>query len=245
MGLGCPVPPMPKLERMPEEHMYQAYGVYLLKSRHRLIRRLKKRYRPSVHGHRTWNSSFLLMDYLAAKPIPKGAKVLEIGCGWGAAAVFCASRFKAKVTGLDIDHDVFPFLDVLAELNGVQVDTLGQKFENLTGKQLGAYHTIVGSDICFWDSMVKPLHRLVARAFRGGTRRFVITDPGATHVLCVRRSVRQEIQGQADGMVCDRAGAVRGRCGGNRTVVRVLPVFATKCGQTGRLSPDSCCSRRP
>lgn len=169
---------MPKLEPMPEDHMYQAYGIYLLKSQHRLMRRLKKRYRPSVHGHRTWNSSFLLMDYLAANPIPKGARVLEIGCGWGAAAVFCASRFKARVTGLDIDREVFPFMEVFAELNDVKVDALGRKFENLTGKQLGTYHTIVGSDICFWDSMVKPLRHLVTRAFKGGARRFVITDPG-------------------------------------------------------------------
>ena len=158
--------------------MYQAYGIYLLKSQHRVIRRLKKRYQPSVHGHRTWNSSFLLMDYLAARPIRKGARVLEIGCGWGAAAVFCAQRFKTRATGLDIDRDVFPFLEVLAELNDVQVETLGRKFENLSGSQLGGYHTIIGSDICFWDSMVKPLQRLVNRAFRGGARRFVITDPG-------------------------------------------------------------------
>ena len=169
---------MPKLEQMPEDHMYQAYGIYLLAPQHRVIRRLKKRYQPSVHGHRTWDSSFLLMDYLAAKPIPRGAKVLEVGCGWGAAAVFCAARFKAKVTGLDIDRDVFPFLEVFAQLNGVRVDTLGRKFEKLPGKQLGEYHTIVGADICFWDSLVEPLHRLVARAFRGGARRFVIADPG-------------------------------------------------------------------
>lgn len=158
--------------------MYRAYGIYLLKSQHRLVRRLQKRYQPSVHGHRTWKSSFLLMDYLSAKPIRKGARVLEIGCGWGAAAVFCAAQFNARVTGLDIDRDVFPFLDVLAELNDVEVDTLGRKFENLSSAQLGDYHTIVGSDICFWDSMVKPLHRLVNRAFKGGVRRFVITDPG-------------------------------------------------------------------
>lgn len=169
---------MPKLERMPEDHIYQAYGIYLLRSQHRLIRRLKKRYRPSVHGHKTWNASFLLMDYLDHKPIAKGTKVLEIGCGWGPASVYCASRFKAKVTGLDIDREVFPFLDVLAELNGVKVKRLVSKFENLKTKQLAGFHTIVGSDVCFWDSMVKPLYQLVNRAMKAGTQRFIITDPG-------------------------------------------------------------------
>jgi len=169
---------MPLLEQLPEDHIYQAYGIYLLKSQHRVIRRLKKDYQPSVHGHRAWNSSFLLMDYLEAKPIRRGAKVIEVGCGWGAAAVFCAARFDAKVTGLDIDRDVFPFLEALADLNDVGIDTLTGKFETLSGRSLGGFHTILGSDICFWDSMVKPLVNLVSRAFRGGARRCVFTDPG-------------------------------------------------------------------
>lgn len=169
---------MPKLERLPEEHMYQAYGLTLIRSPHRVIRRLKKRYQPGVHGHQAWSSSFLLMDYLIAKPVAKGAKVLEIGCGWGPAAIFCASRFKAKATGLDMDRDVFPFLEVLAELNSVQVKHQVGKFEGLRIKQLQGYHSIIGSDICFWDSLVKPLHHLVGRAMKAGVRRFVIADPG-------------------------------------------------------------------
>ena len=169
---------MPKLEQMPEDHMYRAYGIYLLKSQHPEIRRLKRRYQPSVHGNRTWNSSFLLMDYLVARPLRKGARVLEIGCGWGTTAVFCASRFKARVTGLDIDRDVFPFLEAIADFNDVSIDTLARKFEKLSSRELGGYHTILGSDICFWDSMVKPLYKMVSRAFRGGARRCVFTDPG-------------------------------------------------------------------
>ena len=169
---------MPKLEPMPESHVYEAHGIYLLKSQHPEVRRLKRSHQPSVHGHRTWNSSFLLMDYLAEKPIRKGAKVLEVGCGWGAAAVFCARRFNARATGLDIDPDVFPFMEALAGLNDVSVEPLGRKFENLTSAQLGGFHTIIGSDICFWDTLVKPLRRLVGRAFKGGARRFVIADPG-------------------------------------------------------------------
>ena len=169
---------MPELEQMPEAHMFRAYGVYLLKSQHRLIRQLKKRYQPSVHGHRTWKSSFLLMDYLSENPIRKGARVLEVGCGWGAASVFCAARFKAQVAGLDIDREVFPYLELIAELNDVEIEPLRCKFENLKGKQLGAYHTVIGADICFWDSLIKPLRNLVSRAFRNGAERFVIADPG-------------------------------------------------------------------
>ncbi len=169
---------MPELEQMPETHMFRAYGVYLLKTRHRLIRQLKKRYQPSVHGHRPWQSSFLLMDYLSENPIRGSARVLEIGCGWGMAGVFCAAHFKARVTGLDIDRAVFPYMRLLAELNDVDVVTLRRKFENLRGREVGDFHTVIGADICFWDSLVKPLQRLVNRAFRNGTKRFVIADPG-------------------------------------------------------------------
>ncbi len=169
---------MPKLERLPEEHMYQAYGLYLLEPKHRLIRTLKKAYAPSVHGHKPWGSSFLIMDYLIHNPIRKGSRVMEIGCGWGPAAIFCAKNFNAKVTGVDIDKDVFPFLEALAELNGVSVAAVVSKFQDLKASRLGKEQLIIGSDICFWDSLVKPLHNLISRALKAGTKRVIIADPG-------------------------------------------------------------------
>jgi predicted nicotinamide N-methyase len=166
------------MQPMPEEHMYYAYGIYLLESKHRLIRRLKKAYQPSVHGHKTWNSSFLLMDYLQHEPLKKKSKVLEVGCGWGPGAVFCANEFKAKVTGLDIDKNVFPFLDVLAELNEVQISPMVRRFESLKGKELAKFDCIIGSDVCFWDSLVKALSQMIDRAMNSGVKRIIITDPG-------------------------------------------------------------------
>ena len=112
---------MPELERIPEEHIYRAYGIYLLTSQHRLIRRLKRVYEPSIHGNKAWRASFLLMDYLLHNP-PGGRA--RHGPGWrlgGAGGVFCARRFKARVTGVDLDSNVFPFLEVIAALNDVKV----------------------------------------------------------------------------------------------------------------------------
>ena len=63
---------MPKLERLPEPYIQQAYGVYLLQSQHRLVRSLKRLYEPSVHGHKAWHSSFILMDYLLHRPFRRG-----------------------------------------------------------------------------------------------------------------------------------------------------------------------------
>ena len=169
---------MPAVIPMPEAHMYSAYGVYLLQGPHPLVRRLKRIYEPSVHGHKMWNSSFLVMDYLQHYPPSPSAKVIEIGCGWGPASVFCAKEFQADVTGVDTDRDVFPFLDVIAALNDVQVRQLRKRFEDLTTTQLGTQELLIGADICFWDSMIKPLRNLIGRALKGGTKRGIIADPG-------------------------------------------------------------------
>ena len=118
------------------------------------------------------------MDYLQSEPLKKKANVLEVGCGWGPGAIFCARQFKARVTGLDIDKEVFPFLEVLAELNDVTVTPMVRRFESLKGKDLQKFDCIVGSDVCFWDSMVKPLSRLVDRALKNGVKRVIITAPG-------------------------------------------------------------------
>ena len=187
---------MPKLERLPEDNMYQAYGIYLLESKHRLIRRLKRAYQPSVHGHKTWKSSFLLMDYLQHRPLGKKSRVMEIGSGWGPGSIFCAKRFKAKVTAVDIDREVFPFLDVLAELNDVKVAPLVSRFEKLTSKQLGKQDVVVGSDVCFWDSMVKPLNQVINRAMNSGVKRLIITDPGRPtfYELCDAASKKHKVE---------------------------------------------------
>ncbi len=169
---------MPKLEQMPEPLIYQAYGLYLLRSQHRFVRRLQRAYKPCIHGHKTWESSFLLMDYLQTRPPGDSRRIMEIGCGWGAAGVFCAKAFGAKVTAVDVDGNVFPFMELLATLNGVEVAPLRRRFEQLSTARLGEEEVLVGSDICFWQRMVKPLANLVSRAMRGGVQRVVFADPG-------------------------------------------------------------------
>ena len=169
---------MPELEHLPEEHIYQAYGMYLLSSQHRLIRRLKRVYEPSIHGNKTWRASFLLMDYLLHNPVRRGMRVMELGCGWGPGAVFCARRFKARVTGLDMDKNVFPYMEVIAALNGVEVAPLEANFNNLSEDALAREQLLIGSDICFWDSMVQPLFELVRRGIGSGVKRIVFSDPG-------------------------------------------------------------------
>ena len=183
---------MPKLEQMPEDHIYKAYGLYkilrdhrgtrrmlyLLQPQHRFVKRLNRAHTPSLHGDRTWQSSFILMDYLQHHPPQMRARVMEIGCGWGAAGVYCAKTFDARVTSVDADEHVFPYLKLLQVLNDVEVESLHKRFENLTTRRLAQESLVVGADVCYWDRMVKPMLNLVARAIRGGTARVVIVDPG-------------------------------------------------------------------
>ncbi|NJN52677.1 MAG: hypothetical protein HC809_13885 [Gammaproteobacteria bacterium] len=60
----------------------------------------------------------------------------------------------------------------------MEIKTLQSSFEELTGKRLGQESVLIGSDICFWTKMVKPLYHLVQRAMRAGVKRVIIADPG-------------------------------------------------------------------
>jgi predicted nicotinamide N-methyase len=156
----------------------RAYGIRALLSRHPRIRRLKRRHQPSVHGNKLWNASWLLMDFFKKKGMPQGARVMELGCGWGLAGVYCAKKYGAQVTGVDTDADVFPYLDLHAEVNGVQITTWQKDMNRLTKAHLEGFDLLMGADICFWDPMVPSLRRLINRALRAGVKAVVIADPG-------------------------------------------------------------------
>lgn len=155
----------------------RAYGIRVLQSRHPEIRKLKRLHTPSVHGNKHWVSSWLLMDYLRRHPLPKGARVMEIGCGWGLAGIYCAKKFDAIVTGVDIDAEVFPYLRLHAAINKVDVATLQKKFNKLKETDLQDIDVVIGADICFWDKMVFPLKRFIRRALNAGVKEVIIADP--------------------------------------------------------------------
>ena len=153
-------------------------GLRVLLSNHPQIRRLKQDYFPSFHGNKLWSSSWLLMDFLGRRGLPKKNRVMEIGCGWGLLGMYCAKRFQARVTCVDIDPDVFPFLELHAEVNKVKLMTMKGAIGGLSRDQLKGIDTIVGADICFWENMVLALKRLINRALRMGVKRIYIADPG-------------------------------------------------------------------
>jgi predicted nicotinamide N-methyase len=118
------------------------------------------------------------MDYLRHYPVPKKARVLDIGCGWGLTGIYLAKRFDAKVIGIDADADVKPFLQAQAAVNKVSIDFQRKKFQQISKRDMQGVHTLVGADICFWDELVQPLYRLIGRAMKAGVEQVLIADPG-------------------------------------------------------------------
>jgi predicted nicotinamide N-methyase len=163
---------------MTDTNTRTVHGITLLTSQHKDIRRLKRQFKqPSIHGNKFWGSSYLLMDYLQQNPLAEGAKVLELGCGWGALSIFCAKQFNAQVTALDADPAVFPYLDLHAAHNGVTVNHACRYFEDLTEQHLAEIDVLIGADICFWDELTDTLLDTIERAINAGVKTILLSDP--------------------------------------------------------------------
>lgn len=158
--------------------MIRAHGLRALLAAHPEVRSLKRSAAPSIHGNKSWPSSWVLIDYLSRRPLPPRQRVLELGAGWGLAGIYCARRYGSSVTAVDKDPDVFEFLRLHARVNGVRVRELQVGFASIAPSQLARTDVLIGADICFWDSMVAPLRRVISRALASGTRLVLIADPG-------------------------------------------------------------------
>lgn len=165
-------------------HIKETNGVFVFKKKHPIMKRLQKGIpSPEIHGTKIWPSSYFIMDYLEQNPLPKKSRVMEIGCGWGLLSIYCASRFKARVTSVDADENVFPYLRVHAALNEVDIKTKTKRFEELKRKTIGKQDFIAGGDICFWDELVDPLYKLIKKACEEEVNTIVLADPGRSPFL--------------------------------------------------------------
>lgn len=158
---------------------YKFRGVTMPTSSHPVIRQVRRNgANPTIHGNKLWKSSRLIIDYLKKNPPEHANKVLDVGCGWGISGIWCAKKLGSKVTSMDADPDVFPFLEATATLNGVKTKHLVARFEDLSVAKLAKYDMIIGADICFWDEMMKPLSSMIKRATKAGVKKIIIADPG-------------------------------------------------------------------
>src|SRR5436853_1858822 len=161
------MPASPKRRPPPQER--SLFGLTLLSPSHPEVQRLQQAVAlPSLHGHKIWPTSFVLLDYLHQRGVAPRTRVLELGCGWGLVGIACAKTFQAQVTGLDADPAVFPYLQLHAQRNGVDITTRQGTFADLAPQELAAFELIVGADICFWEELVEPLYQLVPHSIAAG-----------------------------------------------------------------------------
>ena len=118
------------------------------------------------------------MDYLHRRGLPKDVRVMEVGCGWGLLGIYCAKKYGVKVTSVDVDPEVIPYLKLHARINEVDIATVRKDFDGLRTKHLQKIDVLIGADICFWDTLVKPLKNLILRALRAKVKQVLISDPG-------------------------------------------------------------------
>ena len=184
------------MARQKKKTTRQAYGITVLKAADPQVRKLKQNHAPSIHGNKFWNSSWCAIDFLSHQGLPAKARVLDIGCGWGLAGIYCAKNHRAKVTGMDADKAVFPYLQLHAAINGVAIKTWHRKFEKVKKKDLVGTNLIIGTDICFWDEMVKPLYKLIKKAIEVGVGQIIIADPGRPPFHELSEKVVEQLGGE-------------------------------------------------
>ena len=121
--------------------------------------------------------------------------VIDAGCGWGLAGIWCAKEFNAAVGSLDADPDVIPYLELTAELNNTAVTPIVGRFEDLNAGILSATDLLIGADICFWDELVEPVVNMISTAIESGTKQIVIADPQRAPFLSVCEQILEDFGG--------------------------------------------------
>ena len=160
------------------ENTRKAFGIEVARPSHPHMRQLKEHHAPTEHGFKLWNSTWILLDFLAGLDWPPQARVLDVGCGWGLAGIYCARQHGAWVTAADLDPQVFPYLAFHAQLNGVDVQPIEMSFDQLQADLLISLDLLIGADICFNAALVEPLYALLERAVEEGVERIAVADPG-------------------------------------------------------------------
>ncbi len=178
------------------KHINDVFGVYTLKRKHKLVKRLRKHAEPIIHGTKVWDSSYLVMDYLESNPLAPASRVMDLGCGWGALSIYCAVRQHAKVTAVDADENVFPYLNVQAALNDIKLKSKCKKFHKISRKTLAKHNVVLGSDICFWEEMVASLYATIEKSMQAGVQQIIIADPGREPFLQLAKQCKKKFDAE-------------------------------------------------
>lgn len=149
---------------------------------------------------------------------------MELGCGWGLAGIFCARNHGAEVTSVDIDSEVFPYLQIHTQINHVEVTALHMGFDDLIGDYLKGIDVMIGADICFWDSLANSLKRLILSALGKGVQYVVLADPGRTSFEKLGRHFVQQSGGEVHDRFIQKPYPIQGQ------ILRIGTPPTQRCG---------------
>lgn len=152
---------------------------YFTGSHPKVIEQYRKGNRPKEFGNKIWATSLILLEHLHLRQTDlTQLRVLEIGCGWGILGVYLAQEFCCNVTCSDLDENVLPIVDLLANLNQVCVTTKCASFNDLSAEYLKNFDVIIGAEVCYSTEVAHDLVALIERAKRARVKHIFIGDPG-------------------------------------------------------------------
>lgn len=161
------------------KHRLSAFGIECLTASHPEVKAIRRTLGDgTLHGNKVWDASFVLMDFLSIDGLPKNARVLDVGCGWGPLTCYLKKTAGARVLSVDADARVEPYLNLHAELNGIRAHFWQAKLHQLSVDDLSMVDYVMGGDICFWDSLRDDWQKLLKRAKRAGVKQVYLADPG-------------------------------------------------------------------
>ena len=156
--------------------MQRSYlGTKVYMASHPSIRKLfRSGGRPTDFGDKVWDSTLGLMTHLHSE---RYATIMDIGCGWGILGIHLARMWGADVTCIDADPKLQPVVNLHAQLNNIQASFVAAKFSEISSSMLNC-ELIVGSEICYDESVCEDLCKLVDLASTTRVKKIVIADPG-------------------------------------------------------------------
>jgi predicted nicotinamide N-methyase len=135
--------------------------------------------RPPPYWAIPWPSGRALARAVAAMPPPRGARVLELGCGLGLPSI-AAARGGGRVLAGDADSDAAVFAAHNLALNELEGDVLPADWRVAADRLAEApYDLVLAADVLYLRENVESLLRVLPRLLAPGGEAW-IADPGRT-----------------------------------------------------------------
>lgn len=113
-----------------------------------------------------WPATLALCDWLARQDLA-GLRCLDLGCGLGLSALV-ASSIKARVVGMDYEHEALYFARQNARINKVDSPLWVRMDWNRPGFAPLSFDRIWGGDIFYEQRFFEPLESLLLRCLAPG-----------------------------------------------------------------------------